>query len=42
MRIMRERADTIGAELMVSSSLGSGTCVAVTWTENPEHKLRVL
>jgi PAS domain S-box-containing protein len=42
MRIMRERAEAIGAELQVSSELGRGTCVAVTWQENPNHKLRVL
>jgi PAS domain S-box-containing protein len=42
MRIMRERAAAIGAELQVSSELGRGTCVTVTWQENPNHKLRVL
>jgi len=42
MRIMRERAEAIGAELQITSELGRGTCVAVTWHENPNHKLRVL
>jgi PAS domain S-box-containing protein len=42
MRIMHERAEAIGAELHVSSTLGSGTCVEVTWNENPNLKLRVL
>jgi signal transduction histidine kinase len=35
MRIMRERAEAIGADLHISSRLGSGTCVEVTWNENP-------
>lgn len=42
MRIMRERADAIGAELQISSRPGKGTCVSVMWHENPSHKLRVL
>jgi PAS domain S-box-containing protein len=42
MRIMRERAQAIGAELQITSELGKGTCVALTWQENPKHKLRVL
>jgi len=42
MRIMRERAEAIGADLHISSKLGSGTCVEVTWNANPDHKLRVL
>jgi len=42
MRIMRERAEAIGAELQITSELGKGTCVSVTWHENPDHKLRVL
>jgi PAS domain S-box-containing protein len=42
MRIMRERAEAIGAELHVSSTLGSGTCVEMTWDKNPNLKLRVL
>lgn len=35
MRIMRERADTISADLRITSKPGSGTCVAMTW-----HKAR--
>ena len=31
MRIMRERADAIGADLRISSCPGAGTCVEVTW-----------
>src|SRR6185436_17499424 len=42
MRIMRERAEAIGAGFQISSTLGSGTCVEVTWNENPSLKLRVL
>jgi two-component system nitrate/nitrite sensor histidine kinase NarX len=33
LRIMRERAETIGAELQVDSQPGQGTRVGVTWTE---------
>ena len=42
MRIMRERAEAIGADLHISGSLGSGTCVEAIWHENPKLKLRVL
>ena len=42
MRIMRERAEAIGADLKVSSSPGSGTCIELIWEENPDIKLRVL
>jgi signal transduction histidine kinase len=42
MRIMRERAQAIGADLHISSTPGSGTCVELTWHANPELKLRVL
>ena len=42
MRIMRERAEAIGAELHVSSAPGAGTNIEVTWTENPARKLHVL
>jgi len=42
MRIMRERAETIGADFRLSSTSGSGTCVEVTWNKNPSLKLRVL
>jgi PAS domain S-box-containing protein len=42
MRIMRERAEAIGAELYISSTHGSGTCLELIWNENPNFKLRVL
>jgi PAS domain S-box-containing protein len=42
MRIMRERAEAIGAEFRISSAPGAGTCVEVTWNENPNVKLHVL
>ncbi|HKI52702.1 MAG TPA: ATP-binding protein, partial [Anaerolineales bacterium] len=42
MRIMRERTEAIGADLHISSTLGSGTCVELIWNENPNVKLRVL
>ena len=42
MRIMRERAEAIGADFSISSTPGSGTCVTLTWSENPDLKLRVL
>ena len=42
MRIMRERAEAIGADLHISSAPGSGTCLELNWTENPSLKLRVL
>jgi signal transduction histidine kinase len=42
MRIMHERAEAIGADFHLSSAPGSGTCVEVRWTENPNLKLRVL
>jgi PAS domain S-box-containing protein len=42
MRIMRERAEAIGAQLQISSAPGTGTCVELTWHENPNLKLRVL
>ncbi len=42
MRIMRERAEAIGAELTITSQSGSGTCVQVIWNEDPNRKLRVL
>jgi PAS domain S-box-containing protein len=35
MGIMRERAEAIGADLQISSTPGSGTCVELTWNENP-------
>ncbi|HET9908551.1 MAG TPA: PAS domain S-box protein [Anaerolineales bacterium] len=42
MRIMRERAEAIGANLQITSKPGSGTCVAMTWREDPNFRLRVL
>ena len=42
LRIMRERAEAIGAEFQISSNPGAGTCVELTWHENPNLKLRVL
>jgi PAS domain S-box-containing protein len=42
MRIMRERAEAIGAEYQITSTPGSGTCVEVTWVAHPNQKLRVL
>ena len=42
MRIMRERAEAIGAEFQISSNPSAGTCVELTWHENPNLKLRVL
>lgn len=42
MRIMHERAEAIGADLSISSTIGSGTCVEMTWNKNPNIKLRVL
>ena len=42
MRIMHERAEAIGAVFHLSSTPGSGTCVEVRWSENPNLKLRVL
>lgn len=42
MRIMRERAEAIGADFEITSQPGAGTCVEVTWNEDPDLKLRVL
>ncbi len=42
MRIMRERADAIGADIQINSTLGSGTCVEVTWVADPNRRLKVL
>jgi PAS domain S-box-containing protein len=42
MRIMRERAEAIGADLQITSKPGSGTYVAMTWHEMPDLDLRVL
>jgi PAS domain S-box-containing protein len=35
--IMRERAESIGADFHISSTLGSGTCVDVTWIESKKE-----
>jgi len=42
LRIMRERAEAIGADFHISSTPGLGTCMEVTWSENPNVKLHVL
>lgn len=42
LRIMRERAEAIGADFQITSAPGQGTCVEVTWNDNPNRKLRVL
>lgn len=42
MRIMRERAEAIGADFHISSTPGAGTCIEVIWNENPEVRLHVL
>ncbi len=42
MRIMHERAEAIGADFRINSTVGSGTCVEVTWDADPDQKLRVL
>jgi signal transduction histidine kinase len=39
--IMRERAEAIGADFQITSQPGAGTCVELTWNENPNLKLRV-
>jgi PAS domain S-box-containing protein len=40
-RIMRERAEAIGAQLSISSEPGAGACVEVEWYEKPDMKLSV-
>jgi PAS domain S-box-containing protein len=42
MRIMRERAEAIGADFQVTSQPGSGTCVEVIWNRDPNAKLKVM
>jgi hypothetical protein len=42
MRIVRERAEAIGADLHISSKPGSGTCVEVTWQEHPNPNRDIL
>ncbi len=41
MRIMRERAEAIGAAFHMSSAPGAGTHIEITWTETPNRKLHV-
>jgi len=41
LRIMRERAEAIGAQLTISSTPGAGACVEVEWIEKPGMKLSV-
>lgn len=41
MKIMRERAEAIGAELSITSKPGEGVCLDLTWTEKPDMKLSV-
>jgi PAS domain S-box-containing protein len=41
MRIMRERAEAIGAELLIKSKPGEGVCLNLIWTERPDMKLSV-
>ncbi len=42
LRIMRERAEAIGADFQITSAPGEGTCVEVSWHQDPNKKLRVL
>jgi two-component system nitrate/nitrite sensor histidine kinase NarX len=37
--IMRERAETIGATLEITSNPGHGVCVTVTWSANSQGKI---
>jgi signal transduction histidine kinase len=39
---MRERAEAIGAEFCLSSAPGTGTCIELSWDEDPNRKLHVL
>jgi signal transduction histidine kinase len=41
LRIMRERAEAIGAELSIVSEPGKGVCLDVDWIEKPDMKLSV-
>ena len=41
LRIMRERAEAIGADISITSKPGSGTCIEVDWIEKPDMKLSV-
>jgi signal transduction histidine kinase len=42
MRIMRERAEGISADLHISSMPGAGTSVEMTWNKDPQVKLKIL
>ena len=42
LRIMRERAEAIGADLCINSEPGSGTCVAMTWQKKGDLRLKVV
>jgi PAS domain S-box-containing protein len=42
MRIMRERAEAIGADFSITSAPGSGTCVELIWDAKPNVKLKVM
>jgi signal transduction histidine kinase len=37
LNIMRERAESVGAELLVSSRPRSGTEIVIRWTESPKE-----
>jgi signal transduction histidine kinase len=41
LRIMRERAEAIGAALSITSQPGVGTCIEADWHAVPEMKLSV-
>jgi len=41
MRIMRERAEAVGAKLAIASELGKGVCIDLDWIEKPDMKLSV-
>jgi signal transduction histidine kinase len=41
MRIMRERAEAISAELSIESKPGAGVCLNLDWNEKPDMKLSV-
>ena len=41
LRIMRERAEAIGADISITSKPGAGTCIEVDWIEKPDMKLSV-
>jgi PAS domain S-box-containing protein len=41
LRIMRERAEAIGADLSIASNPGEGVCLSLAWTEKDDMKLSV-